>query len=80
MPPKSQSLAEQLASSALNGANADYIEGLYEIFLRDRNGVEPAWREYFGPRYRCAQRSCAWSDSRTPAGRIANGLGTGGAR
>ena len=48
MPPKSQSLAEQLASSALNGANADYIEGLYEIFLRDRNGVEPAWREYFG--------------------------------
>ena len=47
MPSKSQSLAEQLASSALSGANADYIEGLYEIFLRDRNGVEPAWREYF---------------------------------
>jgi 2-oxoglutarate dehydrogenase E1 component len=47
MPAKSPSLAELLASSALNGANADFIEGLYETFLRDRNAVEPAWREYF---------------------------------
>jgi 2-oxoglutarate dehydrogenase E1 component len=43
----SQSLADQLATTALSGGNAGFIEDLYEQFLRDPNGVDPAWREYF---------------------------------
>jgi 2-oxoglutarate dehydrogenase E1 component len=43
----SQSLADQLATTALSGGNAGFIEDLYEQFLRDPGGVEPAWREYF---------------------------------
>jgi 2-oxoglutarate dehydrogenase E1 component len=43
----SQSLAEQLASTALSGANAGFIEDLYEQFLRDPNGVDPTWADYF---------------------------------
>jgi 2-oxoglutarate dehydrogenase E1 component len=43
----SQSLADQLATTALSGGNADFIEDLYEQFLRDPGAVDPAWREYF---------------------------------
>ena len=43
----SQSLADQLATTALSGGNADFIEDLYDQFLRDPSGVDPAWREYF---------------------------------
>jgi 2-oxoglutarate dehydrogenase E1 component len=43
----SQSLADQLATSALSGGNAAYIEDLYEQFLRDPAGVDPAWADYF---------------------------------
>jgi len=43
----SQSLADQLATTALYGGNADFIEDLYEQFLRDPGAVDPAWREYF---------------------------------
>jgi 2-oxoglutarate dehydrogenase E1 component len=43
----SQSLADQLATTALSGGNADFIEDLYEQFLRDPNGVDPAWAAYF---------------------------------
>jgi len=43
----SQSLADQLATTALSGGNADFIEALYEQFLRDPNGVDPAWAAYF---------------------------------
>jgi 2-oxoglutarate dehydrogenase E1 component len=43
----SQSLADQLATTALSGGNAGYIEDLYERFLKDPNSVEPAWRQYF---------------------------------
>jgi 2-oxoglutarate dehydrogenase E1 component len=43
----SQSLADQLATTALSGGNADFIEDLYEQFLRDPGTVDPAWREYF---------------------------------
>jgi len=43
----SQSLADQLATTALSGGNAGFIEDLYEQFLRDPGGVDPAWREYF---------------------------------
>jgi 2-oxoglutarate dehydrogenase E1 component len=44
----SQSLAEQLATTALSGGNAGFIEDLYEQFLRDPNSVDPAWSAYFG--------------------------------
>jgi 2-oxoglutarate dehydrogenase E1 component len=43
----SQSLADQFATTALSGGNAGFIEDLYEQFLRDPSGVDPAWREYF---------------------------------
>jgi len=44
----SQSLADQFATTALSGGNAGFIEDLYEQFLRDPNGVDATWREYFG--------------------------------
>jgi 2-oxoglutarate dehydrogenase E1 component len=43
----SQSLADQLATTALSGGNAGFIEDLYEQFLKDPSGLDPAWREYF---------------------------------
>src|SRR5579863_5901841 len=43
----SQSLADQLATTALSGGNADFIEDLYERFLKDPNSVTPAWAAYF---------------------------------
>jgi 2-oxoglutarate dehydrogenase E1 component len=43
----SQSLADQLATTALSGGNAGYIEDLYERFLKDPNSVGPAWEQYF---------------------------------
>jgi len=44
----SQSPADQLATTALSGGNADFIEDLYEQFLKDPSAVEPAWAAYFG--------------------------------
>ncbi|MGA2189070.1 MAG: 2-oxoglutarate dehydrogenase E1 component [Steroidobacteraceae bacterium] len=43
----SQSLADQLAATALSGGNAGFIEDLYETFLKDPAAVAPAWAEYF---------------------------------
>jgi len=43
----SQSLADQLATTALSGGNAAFIEDLYEQFLKDPSGVDPAWVSYF---------------------------------
>jgi 2-oxoglutarate dehydrogenase E1 component len=43
----SESLADQLATTALSGGNAGFIEDLYEKFLKDPAAVEPAWAEYF---------------------------------
>ena len=36
-----------LEPTALYGGNADYLDGLYEQYLRDPASVEPRWREYF---------------------------------
>jgi 2-oxoglutarate dehydrogenase E1 component len=44
MPP---SLPELLASSPLSGANATYVETLYEQYLQNPDSVDPAWRGYF---------------------------------
>ncbi len=43
----SQSLADQLATTALSGGNAGFIEDLYEKFLKDPAAVAPGWAEYF---------------------------------
>ncbi len=43
----SQSLADQLATTALSGGNAGFIEDLYEQFLRDPGSLTPAWVNYF---------------------------------
>ena len=43
----SQSLADQLASTALSFGNAGFIEDLYEQYLTDPSSLDPAWREYF---------------------------------
>src|ERR1700730_12501057 len=43
----SQSLADQLATTALSGANAAFIEDLYEQFLKDPNAVDPQWADAF---------------------------------
>ena len=38
---------DQIATSALYGGNADYVESLYEQYLADPASVEPHWRGYF---------------------------------
>jgi 2-oxoglutarate dehydrogenase E1 component len=43
----SQSLADLLATTALSGGNAGFIEDLYEQFLKDPAGVDPTWAVYF---------------------------------
>ncbi|HMK84854.1 MAG TPA: 2-oxoglutarate dehydrogenase E1 component [Steroidobacteraceae bacterium] len=43
----SASLADQYRFSALSGGNADFIEELYEQFLRDPKAVDPSWARYF---------------------------------
>jgi 2-oxoglutarate dehydrogenase E1 component len=43
----SESLADKYATTALSGGNAAFIEELYEQFLKDPKGVEPAWAAYF---------------------------------
>jgi 2-oxoglutarate dehydrogenase E1 component len=43
----SQSLADLLATTALSGGNAGFIEDLYEQYLRDPAAVDPKWAEYF---------------------------------
>jgi 2-oxoglutarate dehydrogenase E1 component len=43
----SQSLRELQRTSFLSGANADYIEALYERYLSDPGSVGAGWRELF---------------------------------
>jgi len=43
----SDSLADQFATTALYGGNADFVEDLYERFLKDPASVEPGWASYF---------------------------------
>ena len=40
-------MREFLGNSYLFGANAPFIEALYEAYLRDPQSVEPRWRGYF---------------------------------
>ena len=40
-------LAELNASTPLSGANAPYVEELYELFLGDPGAVNAEWRNYF---------------------------------
>ena len=41
------SLKRQYESSPLHGANAPYVEALYEAYLNDPESVSSGWREYF---------------------------------
>jgi 2-oxoglutarate dehydrogenase E1 component len=43
----SDSLADQIATTALYGGNADFVEDLYEQFQKDPAAVEPGWARYF---------------------------------
>jgi len=43
----SKTLAEQFATTALSGGNADYIEDLYEQFLKDPSRIDATWAAYF---------------------------------
>jgi 2-oxoglutarate dehydrogenase E1 component len=43
----SHSFADQLATTALYGGNADFVEDLYERYLNDPEGVDSVWRAYF---------------------------------
>jgi 2-oxoglutarate dehydrogenase E1 component len=40
-------MKEFLGNSYLYGANAPFIEALYESYLKDPQAVEPRWRSYF---------------------------------
>jgi len=40
-------MQEMLGNSYLFGANAPFIESLYEAYLKDPASVEPRWRDYF---------------------------------
>jgi 2-oxoglutarate dehydrogenase E1 component len=40
-------MKQMLGNSYLFGANAPFIEALYESYLRDPAAVEPRWRDYF---------------------------------
>jgi len=42
-----QTLGQRWASSPLAGANAAYVEQLYETYLQNPQAVSVAWREYF---------------------------------
>ncbi|MGD0491017.1 MAG: 2-oxoglutarate dehydrogenase E1 component [Steroidobacteraceae bacterium] len=43
----SDSLVDQFATTALYGGNADFIEELYQQFLKDPATVDPGWARYF---------------------------------
>jgi 2-oxoglutarate dehydrogenase E1 component len=40
-------MKQMLGNSYLFGANAPFIEALYEAYLKDPASVEPRWRDYF---------------------------------
>jgi 2-oxoglutarate dehydrogenase E1 component len=41
----SASLADQLATTALGGANADFIEELYQRYLTDPESIDLGWAQ-----------------------------------
>ena len=43
----STQLQRQYESSPFHGANAPYVEALYESYLEDSASVPPEWRELF---------------------------------
>src|SRR5690348_616813 len=42
-----QQMTAWWGSSPLAGANAAYVEDLYEQYLQDPHSVEPRWRQFF---------------------------------
>ncbi|HET7649493.1 MAG TPA: 2-oxoglutarate dehydrogenase E1 component [Gammaproteobacteria bacterium] len=43
----SESYQQRYQTTPVSGANAPYVEALYEQFLADPNSVSEAWRDYF---------------------------------
>jgi 2-oxoglutarate dehydrogenase E1 component len=43
----SESPADPLAASALNGGNADFIEDLYARYVTDPSSIDASWAQYF---------------------------------
>src|SRR6185503_20133451 len=43
----SESLQARLSTTPLSGANAPYVEALYEQYLKDPASVSQAWADYF---------------------------------
>ena len=43
----STSLKDQLASTPLQGANASFVEAMYEAYLESPTGVPEVWRRFF---------------------------------
>ena len=43
----SNSLKEQYASSPLYGSNAEAVEAMYELYVRNPDAVSEGWRRYF---------------------------------
>lgn len=41
------SMKAQLETSVFSGANSAYLEGQYELYLKDPNSVDETWRDYF---------------------------------
>ena len=48
-------MKQMLGNSYLFGANAPFIEALYESYLKDPAAVEPRWRDYFAELQRLDQ-------------------------
>jgi 2-oxoglutarate dehydrogenase E1 component len=42
-----QSMQQSWNSSYLFGANSDFIEELYELYLEDQSSIDPKWKQYF---------------------------------
>src|SRR5688500_15395495 len=65
--PMSTVFKHQYDTSHLQGANATYVEWLYEQFLADPGSVPAEWRQYFG--------SLAGDGADIPHGPIVQALG-----
>ena len=57
-----QGMLAMWASSHISGANAAYVESLYEQYLTEPNAVAPEWRDYFDRLPRVETRSTALHD------------------
>src|SRR5271155_4282924 len=68
----SDSSGDLMAATALSGANADFIETLYQQFLTDPKSVDPGWARYFaGPKTNGGLESARRAEARPAEARPA---------